>query len=1336
MLIPFIRLSLGSLFLVLALARPTQAQYRFEHLTSAEGLSQSSVLSIFEDSRGFLWFGTVDGLNRYDGYNFQIYRHKASDPNSICGNEIMVIQEDGEQNIWIGTRSAGLAYLDQRSGKFVSITQSNSGEKLTQYDFTSLARTPDGSIWLGSNQGLFKVEPGRKTPQRVNIGTQPVYITALKTDAQGNLWLGTYHGEVYRKLASSAWFQAFSLPIRSTIERHKQVITIHENQQLQIQIGTWGAGLFQWNADNKQFEQALFFEQEFEKRNIIKGIAEDKGGNLWLATDHGAVVALGGNLQNLQHLPAQPQKLGGLSTHALQSICCDAFGNLWIGTWESGLHVYYPEAKRFTHLTQADGLLSNRVSGVIANAQHILVSTGKGMTLINRKNGQKRYLSEGTDITDLVYHQGNLAALRWNEGADFYRFTPDGLQLYAQHRDKDNPQRALLFNQKAEIIVADLGSKLFKLNLARRALEPLPNSYPGASFGVANVILESRSGHIYIGSFNQGLWSFDPAQQGLRPLGHGNVVGKEQILCLYEDYKKNLWVGTNGNGLYRYRPQTNDFEIYTTLDGLPNNVIKSIIEDQKQRLWVATNEGLCHFDPSRRSVRVYAAKDGLNGKEFMPRAAFRDEAGYLFFGGMHGLNYFHPDSLGSVKHAPKVYLRGLRVLNKTVNPQTPNSPLSASIDFTSSIKLKHQQGASLTFEFVGLFFQKNPECTYAYQLEGLDEDWNSVGTQRSVTYTNLAEGHYRFRVRAANADGVWSTQDAQVQLHVLPPWYRSWGAYLLYVLLFLGALWLYQDFVQRQSKLRAELHFKALEAERAQELEQMKSNFFTNVSHEFRTPLTLILDPIQQLMQDELPSEKAKESYGVIQRNGQRLLKLINELLDFSKIEADRYRLHIQCADVIEFLDKVVQSFQLHAEHKHLDLVFRPATEHCFAYFSADALEKIMFNLISNAIKASQPGGSITITAECIKDSDQPRRLCIKVQDQGIGISAEDQKALFSRFFQANQEHRRTQMGTGIGLALTAELVKIHGGKIEVKSEEYQGTTFTVELAIAADDFPSDWLSTEAATQPQQFYPESSPASHFSSETEGNKTQLLIVEDNEELRNYLAQQFAPQYRVLVAEDGEEGWQLAHTHLPDLVVSDLVMPKMDGLKLCKKIKTSELTSHIPMILLTSKSSVESQLQGLQIGADDYQTKPFTFSLLEARVRNLITQRQQLRQRFSKSLFLQPSQLDISETDAGFLKKVIAVIEKNIENTDFDVAQLEAALHLSQMQLYRKLTSLTAMSGNVFIRHIRLQRAKQLLAESNLSIAEIAFRVGFNSPSYFTRAYKKEFGVLPSKGFVVE
>jgi signal transduction histidine kinase/ligand-binding sensor domain-containing protein/DNA-binding response OmpR family regulator len=1321
--------------MTLALNRVSaQPRYYFDRITTAQGLSQSTVKVIFQDSRGFMWFGTADGLNRYDGYEFRRFRHQANNPSSLCGNDIMALCEDRAGNIWIGTRSAGICWFDPKTEQFHPVRRSDTGEDLSRSDVSAFAQTSDSSLWIGTNTGLFTLRLSEKRLDRFSA-LKRQSISTLLADQQGNLWMGTHSGTVLFKQRGRSSISALPLPIRSPVNQHKWVTGIYEDTHHAVHVSTWGAGLYDWDKQTNTFRSSLFFETEFERRNLIKAIGQDKAGNLWLATDDGLVIAENGDLRKLRHLRSNILKPGELTTHALQSLYADSFGNVWIGTWEGGLNVYYAQAKRFNHLTQSDGLLSNRVTGVVTDGRSIVVATGKGISLIDRATNEMRPIAEGSDVTDLIYENGQLAALVWNQGADFYTLTNGMLRQTGQQRDKTNPYRALAF-VPGGLVVANTAGQLCRMSSSTHRLEPILLPNPSPSFASATTLYRAQSGRWFIGSYNQGLWVYDPMTRILQPLGHRQSIGNEQILCIYEDAGHHLWIGTNGNGLFRYVPKTNGFVSYTTESGLPSDVVKSIVADHRGHLWIGTNEGLCRFDPKTGSWRTFTENEGLNNREFMPRAAFRDERGYLFFGGMQGVDYFHPDSLSETKQSPRVYLTGLRLLNKPVTATTDDTPLTEHIVTSAELRLTYRQAASITLEFVGLFFQKNQECRYAYRLDGFDPDWNYVGTQRNATYTNLPPGRYTFRVKASNADGVWTAQDARLTVVVRPPWYLTGWAFGFYAVLVLAGLWGYRRFVRQRERLKAELRFRQLEAEQAHELERLKTNFFTNVSHEFRTPLTLILDPVDQLLEGELPPGKVQESYRVIQQNGQRLLRLINQLLDLSKIEADRYRLHLERADVVAFLRQLVQSFAFQADRRHIGLTFRAETESILADFSPDALEKIGFNLIANAIKASRPDDRVTVTVRPLTAADQPAerlpgRLQLVVEDTGIGLSEKDQHMLFSRFFEASSGPGSLRTGTGIGLALTAELVKLHRGYIRFESQEGQGTTVTVELSVDAANFPADWMQagTSAGVMPLAV-PQPLPVSVPSVPPPPNRKQVLIVEDNDELRTYLHDQLSNRYAVITAENGKIGLDMALEHVPDLVVSDVIMPELDGIELSRSLKTDERTSHIPLILLTSRSSVESQLQGLSTGADDYQTKPFTFQVLAARIENLITQRQRLRERFSRGMRIEPAQITVNETDEQFLKNAIRLIEDHLSDSTFDVERLEQAMHLSQMQLYRKLTSLTGMSGNVFIRHIRLHRAKQLLEESNLTVAEIAYRVGFNSPSYFTRAYKKEFGVVPS------
>lgn len=1339
---PF-RLFLPLLWLVgylLALPHAVQAQYYFDHLNTAQGLSQSTVKVIFQDSRGFLWFGTADGLNRYDGYEFRRFRHQANDPNSLCGNDIMALAEDGSGNVWVGTRGNGLCYFDPRTEQFHPVHTTTGGESLRELDVAALTCSPDHTLWIGTNIGLFYVAANKQAVSRLETCPRQ-YISALLTDHASTLWMGTYQGELFAKKSNTGAVSRWILPIRSGGNQHKWVTALHQDAHQTLHVSTWGGGLYSRAAGQSGFRSELFFANEFEKRNIIKAIAQAKNGTIWLATDDGLVLAPSGDFSRVQHIRSGNGRAGSLTTHALQSLLPDSFGNVWIGTWEGGLNVYYAEAKRFNHLTQTDGLPSNRVTGVAATPQGLVVSTGKGLVVQNRTTGQLNPVAEGRDVTDLLSQNGQVAAVVWNQGADFYNLTGSTLTLTGQQRDPGNPYRAVTWSRRLGWVMANTTGQLFRLMPGSLRLEPLPVLNQTPSFSVATTIYETRSGRLFIGSYNQGLWQYDPQTQVLQPMGHRQRIGNEQILCIYEDTAGRLWIGTNGNGLFRYKPEADDFQPYTTESGLASNVVKSIIEDNQHRLWIGTNEGLSRFDPQTGNWRTFSEKDGLNNREFMPRAAFRDPAGQLFFGGMAGVDSFHPDSLGETRQRPRVYLTGLRILNKPVdvypagagsNPD--ESPLQTTVGFTPELRLTHRQAASITLEFVGLFFGRKAECQYQYRLDGLDPDWNDVGSQRNATYTNLSPGTYTFRVKAANADGVWGNQEASLALVVLPPWYRTAWAYALYILLFLAALWGYRRFVRQREKLKAEVRFRQLEAEQAHELEQLKTNFFTNISHEFRTPLTLILDPVEQLEQGNVPADRVQESYRVIRQNGQRLLRLINELLDLSKIEAERYRLNIEHADVVEFLARITRSFDLQAERRQVELQFDTDATSFMADFSPDALEKIAFNLIANAIKACHSGDSVTVSVQTTGPTAPANGFVLRVQDTGVGLSETDQKALFDRFFQI--DNRRSAGGTGIGLALTAELVKLHKGQIHLKSKPGEGTTVTVELTAQAAHFPAEWISHEpsAPLALPNLPTELSENLPIAPAQTGQK-QVLIVEDNDELRTYLHRQLAARYAVLVAENGQMGLDMARQYVPDLVVSDVIMPvqsgpELDGIELCQRLKTDEKTSHIPVILLTSRASVESQLQGLATGADDYQTKPFTYQLLEARIETLIRNRQTLRDRFSRGMLLQPSLIAVTDTDEAFLKRAMTTVETHLADSTFDVERLESALNMSQMQLYRKLTSLTNMSGNVFIRHVRLHRAKQLLEESNLTVAEVAYRVGFNSPSYFTRAYKKEFGVLPS------
>ena len=1319
------------------------AQYYFDKISSAQGLSQSSVQCIFQDSEGFLWFGTQDGLNRYDGYGFKIFRHKNEDPTSISSSEISFIFEDSKKRLWIGLSQGGLNLFNKANQTFQHFSLTEKGEPMHQLQVQGFAEDSKGKILVAASEGLFEIDALLKV-RRINSFPQGFVLSSIFCDQNQNIWIGTSDGTIWKLKKDQQQFQRYKIEKKSNSPSHQRVHFILEDKAGEIIAGTEGSGLFQFDRQLNKFRSTLYFQNEFEGRNLLRAGVNDREGRIWLGTDAGllSVRPSGDHHELLQFIAPNPSAKGGLSSHAIQSMYYDRFGNLWVGMWEADLNVLYSKSNQFLHLSMEDGLLANKVTGVALVEKAIWVGTGKGITCFPADGSESRQVMIGKDITSIAARGNTMLVSVWNEGF-FLNHAPSrgGTQLlrpfFAESAVKIRVGSASVGTKR--LWIGDSEGKIRVVDFESNKLLSLPKGDIG-NF-ITAIVEDQDADKVWIGTYGRGLFTYSIKhslwqEYPLRNVGEGSS-NVHHINTLYRDSKKRIWIGTRGGGLFVFSHKTKTFKRYSTHDGLPNDVIHSILEDDRGRFWIATNEGICRFNPAKNTFRTFNEHDGLKGKEFISHSAFKAADGRLFFGGMHGLNYFHPDSVSDDLKLPQVHLNQLLLLNKPVNADQARSPLTKNINETRKFRLPYARAAAITFEYVGLYFQKNNECTYSFKLEGFDPEWNRVGKQRTATYTNLNPGTYTFMVKAANSDGVWNEVAKTIQFTIAPPWYLSWWAYCLYLMILMAALVVYRNYVRNREALKSQLRLKEIEADNIRELDQLKTNFFTNISHEFRTPLTLILDPVEQLINHpELQPQKVREHYSIIRLNTQRLSRLINQLLDLSKIEAEKYQLHIEFQELIALLFRIVHSFDYQAERQEVKLSLQTNMEEVYAWFDPDAIDKILYNLISNALKASSKGGEITVNAQVLhkNKNDDPQQCILTVKDTGVGIPDDQLPHLFQRFFQANIRRFGSQAGTGVGLALVSELVQIHNGHIKVESQKNVGTTFTVTLPVFAKAFPSAWISGQHNVQDAQVFKKHEPV-HLPEEPRilrNDKKIILIAEDNPEMLAYLADNLENHFMVIRSENGQEALDQSIRYIPDLIISDLLMPKMDGMVFCKAIKESEKTSHIPFILLTSRSVVESQLEGFRMGADDYLTKPFNFDLLLARVQNLLEQRRLLRERFAKMPLngFTTAEIEITSTDEQFLKKTIQAIEANISNFNFTVEQLEEALNMSKMQLYRKLMFLTNMGGNAFIRHVRLHRAAQLLDKSNLTVAEIAYQVGFNSPSYFTKAYKKEFGRLPS------
>lgn len=1401
----------------------------FKHLTIDDGLSQNAVLAILQDHKGFMWFGTKDGLNRYDGYSFAIYRHNPFDSTSLSANHITALFEDSRGYLWIGTLDGGVNRMASETETFQRFnTTSTRLDDASPYPVTSIAEDAEGNMWIATaGDGLLKLatnDAGSAIPNAVRFKRQPGVANSLSSnivnglllDSGGNLWAATQNG-LNRVIDDSGGgiFEHHTIYVKNPqapfTPRDSSITALKEGKDGVLWLGST-SGVIRFDAKQGKF---VHYPHRYEIHRYgwggIVAITEDQFGKLWFAAPAGLMRFDPERLRYdyFRNDPFDPQSI---SFSSVSSVWRDRAGVLWFGTPGYGISLLDPKAWRFRTLRRAKDPAS-RVTGFSVRSiledrsGNVWISTDV-LYRWNRKTGEIKSFETSSNFPDDFGNTGAWAIL---QAADhtLYFATNQGLYLYepASHRIKHfkfDPTNPSSLPQKEIYTVFEdqngaiwIGGRNYLSMLTDRELGAFRHfQYRSeATDEVARTqIYEDGQGRFWLGT-SDGLKQFDPTREWLKSYRHepgepmslsNNVI---KSLCPDPDTPDRiLWIGTSGGGLNRFDMVRQTFRHYTEEGGLPNNVVYGILPDESGNLWLSTNKGLSRFDRQTETFRNYDVRDGLQSNEFNTGAFFRSESGEMFFGGINGMNYFYPKDIIDNPHPPPVVITGFRILNRTVSHRDSGSILEKPISETDAIALSHGDNF-LTFEFTALDFSAPEKNQYAYMMENFNEDWVYSGSTRFATYTNLSPGEYVFRVKGSNNDGIWNEQGASLRITILPPWWQTWWAYTLYVLAVIGILFGARQYELNRIRWKNRLKLEQVEGEKLKELDRLKSHFFANISHEFRTPLTLILGQVENV-QSAVKDMKERAKLQVALRNARRLLRLINELLDLSKLESGAMQLRAETHNVVSFLKNLVYSFESLARQKHIDLEFRCQSESIPVRFDPDKMEKVFFNLLSNAFKFTPVGGRVEVEVDIAPgegesekrrngeekpaairiarspirpfsgspDSGTDQYVEIKICDTGIGIPAENLPYVFNRFYQIDSSHTRVHEGSGIGLALAKELVELHGGEISVSSKVGRGTEFIVELPIAKEssqgiqiaDFRlgitqpnrdrSDLVGSDLLIKEEVDSGEAEPAAvdkfiSFKSEIRNPQSNIgetvLIVEDNEDVRAYIREQLQGDYALTEAGDGEAGLARAQEAIPDLIITDVMMPKMDGYQLSREIRRDEKTSHIPIIMLTARAALDDKLEGLETGVDAYLYKPFSAKELKVRVQNLIRQRRELRKRFSQATVIKPSEVAATSVDQTFLENVVSAIETHFGDEQFNVECLAEKVNMSVSQLNRKLGALIDQPAGQLIRSMRLQRAADLLRQNAGNVAQICYEVGFGDQANFTKAFKRQFGVAPSE-----
>ncbi|MES2113156.1 MAG: two-component regulator propeller domain-containing protein [Bacteroidota bacterium] len=1373
---PKIVISIILLLLTHTYLRAQKTGYQFSHLDITNGLSNNRVNCVYKDAGGFMWFGTASGLNRYEGYKFKLFKHDGNDPKSLLDNNVTSICEGPQNTMWVFTHS-GVSVYDPNTESF----SNNVSDELLKYRvvtsrLTLIRKDDSGDFWfLTNDRGVYCYHPKDKTTSTYN--TLPDSKIILHSNKAADLvegrdkafWL-IYEDGTIDKLntaTNTILLRNTALQQANNKKLFPYSLMLDNADNLWVYVTGSFLGIYNYDTHNNRLNHYDKDTRDITlNTNVINTIVQDDDKNIWVGTDHGGINLINPVTRQINYILTREDDNRALSENSVV-LYKDSNGIIWAGTYKHGVNYYHKDIIQFPivkhYIADKTSLPYEDVNCFIEDkAGNLWIGTNGG-GLISYNKTTKQYtqykhnpanpnsLSNDVVISLFIDHENKFwigtyfGGVNRMEGSSFVHY---------QHND-NNPNS--LSDDRVYTITEDSKHQLWFGTFAGalNIYNPATNNFIHPSYIMSSeytsIIYEDRDKNIWIGR-DRGVDVVINKTQKVKHYfnqpGNTNSLIANDVNRVLQDKNGLFWIGTK-DGLSILNTQTGKFINIDDNKGLPNNNVSNILEDKNGLIWISTANGLASIKLTKTGADYkyqlykYDEFDGLQAKEYNINASAKLKNGEMIFGGAHGFNLFDPQNIHTSLPKPQPVITDLLLFNKSVkvgDTVNGNIVLTKSIGQTKELTLHHDQNV-FTIEFAACDYFNPNKTTYQYKLENFDKQWlTSSKEARKATYTNLDAGDYVFKVRVVNANHPELANTATLNIKVLPPFWKSAFAYLIYVVLIAGILLyirhrgimkLKKEFEQKHAKMEEErlITKEREEARRMHELDLMKIKFFTNVSHEFRTPLSLIISPIDNLVKS-INNPGHEQQLIMIKRNGKRLLNLVNQLLDFRKMEFKELQLSLKKGDIIHFIREACASFNDMAGQNHIGYLYDTEIESLVTSFDHDKIERVLFNLLSNAFKFTSQGGHISVFTSLANggvESDGEQILEIRVLDTGIGIQKEKQDKIFERFFQEDAlPENLLNQGSGIGLSISREFIKMHHGDITVESEPGEGSCFTIRLPVGVE--PHKNGKTSPLNKPV-VVEEDKPKSHILDS--GKKPVVLLIEDNDDLRFYLKDNLKQTFHIIEAVNGKDGWQKALALHPDLIVSDVSMPEMNGLELCTKIRDDERTAHIPVILLTALTEKKDLLAGTASGANDYITKPFSFEILLSKINSLLMIQQKLKKTYQKQVEIQAQDLEIVSEDQKFLKNALACIEKNITNPNFSVEELSRQMSLSRVSLYKRLLTLTGKTPVDCIRTIRLKRAVQLLEKSKLSIASVAYEVGFNNPTYFSKVFKEEYGTLPSE-----
>jgi ligand-binding sensor domain-containing protein/signal transduction histidine kinase/DNA-binding response OmpR family regulator len=1298
-------------------------QYYFKHYLVENGLSNNSVACSLQDRDGFLWFGTINGLNRFDGYSFKIFRHDPKDSTSIGSNFIRCLYEDKKGILWIGTNK-GIYLYNPHSEKFSLFSRPD------LLEVSDIEEDKSGRLWLISNSNLYSYDHRTGKIKLYILDSEPGTVSSLAITTDNSIWVSTTTSKMEKYEPSKDRFFTWGVLKDAGKLPSTRIEKIYPLVNDNLLVGTLTRGVKLFDVGKKIFRNIInmnpdksdifardcmqmteneywlgtetgiyiysirdstitHLKKEYDdpysiSDNVVLTFCKDREGGLWIGTYFGGLNYYPKQFTTFEkYFPLFSKS--SISGNAIHEICKDQFGNLWVGTEDGGLNKIDSARNKFTVFRPTctkTSIAYHNIHGLLVTGDSLWVGTFMhGLDILNIKTGKViRHYNAGSGPGELK-NNFIITIFQTNEGEILFG-TQNGLFRY--NRKTDNFSKVPFFDSQIQSLWEDNQGTLWACTRGN---------------GVIYYNLRTKK---------RGSLLYDPKDT--------NSLSNNYVNGIYEDRKMNLWFATD-DGLCKFKKDKKIFTRYTTRNGLSDNLVFRILEDDNNNLFVSTSKGLVCFNMGNGIFKTYTTSNGLLSDQFNYNSAFKDKDGRMFFGSVKGMISFKPNEFIKNSDIPPVFITGLEVNNHEITANMAGSPLKESIIYAKSISLPYDQ-STLSIDFAALSYTVPDMNEYSYKMQGLDKDWNFLKKNRKVYYTKLPPGNYTFKVKGSNSSGFWNQKEATLDIEITPPFWAGIPAYIFYAIIILVIAYLLVTgyFNRLVAKNRRKLELLDMEKER--EIYHSKIEFFTNIAHEIRTPLTLIKMPLDKLIRKKNSNAEINYNLKTMEKNTNRLIDLTNQLLDFRNTEMDKFSLNFVKTDISELIGETYRSFELAAEEKNIIFKLELPGIALQAFVDPESLRKILSNLFHNAIKYAETAVIVRLK----NFSSEDKLFTITIQNDGFVIPYDLKEKIFEPFYRIKETEK--QPGNGIGLPLSRSLAELHKGVLDLSKPENGFNSFVLTLPIHQEK-EFKLLMDEVE---QGMGTELNPEREFI--TDNTKPQILLVEDNREILDFISNEISSEYMVRKAFNGSEAIGILKEENIQLVISDIMMPVMDGLELCKRIKTDVESSHIPIILLTAKNSLHAKIEGLEVGADAYIEKPFDIDHLIAQISNLLMNRNKIKEHFAKSPLTHIKTIGYTKADKNFLEKLKMVIDENLVNNDIDMEKMAKIMNMSRPTFYRKIKALSNLTPHELIHIARLKKAAELLSEGNNKVYEVAGMVGYSLQTNFARDFHKQFGMTPS------